>query len=235
MKYDNTYYDTVWANVIKLLPVGGPIRFDMRQYIYSEVMKHVPEGSKVFDYACGLGLIDIRLEKEKGCKCYGCDFSAVAVEYVNMNIKRGEFRHTSELFGDWYDVILGIAYMEHTNQPRKWVDAMLEHTNKLIVTIPNNYRQQGEHYLMQWSNWGEFVSILRGLKWKRVDNYQDKNHHQAWKSPIIIISKEEDMHPNYRDDELIKEGKNIPLGKKPKKKPKKVEAPKEEVKKEETE
>jgi SAM-dependent methyltransferase len=216
MSYTPEYYDAKWTETIKLLPRGGKYRLDMRQACFEQIKEIVKPGSKVFDFACGLGVASIQLSKEKGCKVYGCDYSAVAVEYVNMNIQSGEFRHTDKIFGDNYDYIMAIAFIEHIENPREWIDDALKYTKNLIVTIPNNYRQVGEHACMQWANWAQFEGVLEGLNWARVDDYGKHPTHSAWASPIILITKERVMHPNYREEkpaEVKKPAKKIKVKK----------------------
>lgn len=57
------YYNERWTRIIKLLPMGGDYRFDRRQEGYDIIKNIISSGSKVFDYACGLGLISIQLQK----------------------------------------------------------------------------------------------------------------------------------------------------------------------------
>ena len=192
-----------------MLPRGGNYRFDQRQANYNLIKGLIPDGSKVFDYACGLGVIDIQLSKEKGCKVYGCDYSAVAVEYVNMNIKNGEFRHTDDMFGSGYDFVLAIAYIEHTKTPTEWIKKALTFGKTVIATIPNNYRRVGEHIDMQWGNEGELDELLKDFKVQKVRDYKNACH-TAWQSPILIITKEGQMHPSYIDSSTGEDKKEAP-------------------------
>lgn len=212
MMYSADHYDAFWKAIIKALPKGGSYRFDMRDEGYNIIKDTIPEGSKVFDYACGLGIISIKLSKEKDCSVYGCDWSAVAVEYVNMNITKGEFRHTDEIFGGKYDYIIVSHFLEHLEKPVEFLSEVFKHTDKAIISLPNNFRHVGEHVNMQWSNWAEFNNLFSDYDIERIDEgkYTSKTQ-SAWQHPIFIF-KEKNMHPSYREEKkekVIKKAKKI--------------------------
>jgi len=201
------FYDGKWSKVISLLPKGGDYNFPERQSSFDKIKEMIPDGSKVFDYACGLGMIDIQLANEKGCKISGCDYSKVAIDFINSKVK-GDFKTCDYIFGNKYDFILAIAYIEHITNPREWIDEALKKCKTLICTIPNNFRKVGEHVNMQWENLSELEDILKGLNFEIIKKYG--GCHQAWESPIIMI-KGDNMHPSYIDSST---GENKPVEKK---------------------
>jgi 2-polyprenyl-3-methyl-5-hydroxy-6-metoxy-1,4-benzoquinol methylase len=187
------YFNKKWKEIINLLPNGGRYRFDLRQSAYDIIKNYVKKGSNIFDYACGLGIIDIQLEKENNCKVYGCDISEVAVDYINWQTK-GKFKITNEFFKQKkkkYDYILAIYFIEHINNPVQWCERALEYGNEIIAVIPNDFHRHGEHSLMQWSNWDEFYALFSKYKIKRLDEGKyDEELVRAFKHPIFSIKDE---------------------------------------------
>jgi SAM-dependent methyltransferase len=197
MNYNAQYFDRKWESVIRLLPVGGSYRFDLRQYAYDIIKKEIKSGSRVFDYACGLGVIDIQLAKEKNCKVSGCDYSQVAVDYVKKK-SRGEFRKTDKVFGDKYDYILAIYFLEHIKNPVEWLNDCFKNTNKAICVIPNDFRQYGEHIDMQWKDWDSFDKLFKGFKVTRLDTGRyPKGLCRAFNHPIFMFEKKKGVSNDF--------------------------------------
>ena len=198
MMYSSEHYDKFWSGIIKSMPQGGSYRFDQRNEGYNIIRDVIEPKSKVFDYACGLGIISIKLDNEKDCDVYGCDWSKVAVDYANENTE-GKFKVTDEIFGDKYDYIIISHFLEHIENPADFVEQAFEHTKNVIVSLPNNFRHMGEHVNMQWSNWKEFETLFGKWDITRIDEgkYTGKTG-TAWQHPIFIF-KEKTMHPSYLD------------------------------------
>ncbi len=227
---DIDHYNTKWERIIPQLPDGGDYRFDMRQYGHDIIKDAIPNGSKVFDFACGLGIIGKQLEDEKQCRVNGNDFSDVAISYVQMKCK-GDYRKGSEIFGGNYDVIIAIQFLEHIDDPVKWLNDCFKHAPRVICAIPNNFRKIGEHTDMQWNNWESFEHLFNGFIFKRLDlGKYPQNISKAYHHPILEFKKKDNkMHP----DEITKEDKKkVVIKKKKKIKPVKQETQKKEVKKE---
>lgn len=184
------FWNTKWARIIKQLPTGGEYKYDLRQYQYDVVMHNIPEGSRVFDYACGLAIIDYRLKREKKCVVSGCDTSDVAINYIKGKIPDADFRITSKIFGCFYDFILALHILEHFEKPVEWVRSAFKFTNTIIVIIPTSFSKAGEHKNMQWSSLDEFAELFTEFNIKRVDisKYPPKLH-PAFKPPVFIFKK----------------------------------------------
>jgi len=188
--YNAEYFNKKWENVIKSLPVGGNYRFDLRQYGYNIIKEYIKKNSKVFDYACGLGIIDIQLEKEKNCKVYGCDISETAINYINKNIKKGKFKISDKIFGNKYDYLIAIYFLEHIKDPCEFLDKSLDVANEVIVAIPNNFNKNGEHIDMQWKSWESFFKLFKDFKIKRLDENKYPNSLiHAFKHPIFSFKR----------------------------------------------
>jgi hypothetical protein len=171
MEHDAEYYSKKWTEVIKGMPVGGQYRFDIRKHGYKLAIDEIPEGSKVFDYACGLGVIDQMLI-EKDCVVSGCDFSPVAVEYCKKETG-GDFRTTGDIFGK-HDVVIAAYFLEHIVDPDKWVEMALEHAPRVICHLPRNFSHHGEHIDMGWTSWSNFKEVFNEFDFIRLDTH-DKN------------------------------------------------------------
>lgn len=173
MEHDSKYYDQKWQKVIANMPVGGEYRFDLRKYGYQLIVDTIPDRAKVFDYACGLGVIGQMME-DKGCTIDGCDFSPVAVNYCNENIALGNFMVTGEI-GDKYDVVIASYFLEHIKDPDQWVKMALEHAPRVICSLPRNFRHVGEHIDMGWSNWVHFKEVFKEFDFIRLDTVNENN------------------------------------------------------------
>ena len=185
---NNEFYNDKWTKIINLLPNGGQYRFDIRQHCYNIIKDHIDEKSKIFDYACGLGLIDLQLELQKNCKVYGCDFSDVAIDYINSKIKsKNHFKVTDELFGEKYDYILAIYFLEHIKDPVEWCKEALKAGKKIIAVIPANFNRNGEHVNMQWKDWDSFNELFKGFKMERLDVDKYSNISTGFQHPIFEI------------------------------------------------
>jgi SAM-dependent methyltransferase len=188
VNYNDDYFDRKWLEVIPQMPNGGSYHFNLRQFGHDIVKDNIKDNSKVFDFACGLGVVDKQLNKEKGCNVYGCDYSKVAVDYCNDNID-GTFKQGSEIFGDKYDYILALHYLEHIKDPVKFINTCLRKGKKLICILPNNFSHHGEHIDMQWDNWDSFYELFKGFKIKRLDKAYPESLPRAFKHPIISFEK----------------------------------------------
>jgi hypothetical protein len=175
--------------MLKQLPKGGSYRYDLRQHGYDIIKDNIHNGASVFDFACGLGFIDIQLEKEKGCNVAGCDWSVVAVNYMNDNTKSKCFYKGSEIKGQ-YDYIIAVYFLEHIKNPVEWLEECFKHTSKVIVALPNDFNHGGEHVDMQWSSWDEFDKLFSKFKHKRldIDKYQPMLN-KGFKHPIVLFEE----------------------------------------------
>ena len=184
--FDDKYFDEFWSPKIKMMPQGGEYRFDQRKYNYMLIAEHIGLGKKVFDYACGLGVLGNWLE---GCDYYGCDFSQVAVDFAKDSTG-GDIRKTDIIFDGAYDVICACQFIEHIENPVEWVKGALEKAETVICSIPNNFYKQKEHALMQWGNFDEFYELFKDIKCTRIDT--PEAYHgcgQAWKAPTFEFKK----------------------------------------------
>jgi len=186
---DVSHYDKKWLDIIALMPKGGAYAFDKRQAGYDIIKGIIPYGSTIFDYACGLGIIDIQLEREKNCTCHGCDFSPVAIEYVKDKCKCADNWRVSENFWGYdYDAVIGVYILEHLEKPVEWIKTALILAPSVIVAIPNNFNKRGEHINMAWKSWDGFRELFKDFKFRRVDKY-DKKVPIPYRHPILEFTR----------------------------------------------
>jgi hypothetical protein len=103
---------------------------------------------------------------------------------------KGDFRVSEEIFGTGYDYIILSHYLEHLEDPVKWIKKIFHKTNKIICILPNNFYKIGEHVNMKWSNWKTFYSLFKEFKIKRIDEGKySSNLIGAYRNPIFIFEK----------------------------------------------
>ena len=194
--YNAEYFDKKWIKVITNMPEGGDYRYDLRQHGYDAIKNLIPDGSSVFDFACGLGVIDIQLAKEKNCKVAGCDWSKVAIDWTNGKVK-GDFRQTGYIFGNKYDFIIAVYFLEHIDNPVEWLDNCFAHTDTVICALPNNFRKCGEHSLMQWESWSEFKHIFckYDIEILKDNDIYPSGLVGAYKHPLAIFKQKASNKP----------------------------------------
>jgi hypothetical protein len=204
------YFDKKWEGVIKQLPTGGNYRFDLRKHGYQIIVDYIKQASKVFDYACGLGIINKMLVDQKQCKVSGCDFSQVAIRHCN-DTTDGDFRETTEIFGQ-HDYIIAIYYLEHIKNPVEWLKDALKYAPKVICALPNNFNRTGEHIDMQWSNWESFNELFKDFKVTRLDEGKyPSGLCAAFKHPIFMFEekgKRRKYESNNGSNKLQRQGKS---------------------------
>jgi len=190
------YFNHKWTQIINKLPVGGQYRYDLRQYAYDIVKDNIKDNSVIFDYACGLGTIDLQLKQEKDCKVYGCDYSSVAIDYINKKLKTNNFKVTDKVFksGKKYDVLLAVYFLEHIINPAEKVKEFLTYSKKVIAVIPNDFNRHGEHINMAWNSWDTFYNIFNDFRVKRLDIIDKKSKYpdnltRAFKHPVVEFKK----------------------------------------------
>jgi len=199
MGNDIKHFEDKWTAIIPKMPQGGEYRFDLRQYGHDIIKEQIESGSSVFDFACGLAVIDEQLQIEKGCTVAGCDFSEVAIDY-SIKTTNGDFRKTDKIFGTKYDYVLAIQFLEHIKEPCKWLDECFEKTDTIICALPNNFRKTGEHVDMQWSSWEQFNNLFSAYNVERIDigKYPDRLH-QAFRHPIFKFTQKEKKYAPVND------------------------------------
>ena len=194
MEYGPEYYDNKWLAVLRNMPRGGDYRFDLRQKCYDLIKGVIPDGSKVFDYAAGLGIIDIQLQKNNACDVSGCDWSKVACDYIESQCP-GTFKQTDEVFGGPYDVIIAIYFLEHISDPVSWLEMCFKKTERVIVALPRNFSAHGEHIDMAWDSWPAFDKLFSDYKILRLDIKEGADPHTMADPDLVYSGIGQFAHP----------------------------------------
>jgi 2-polyprenyl-3-methyl-5-hydroxy-6-metoxy-1,4-benzoquinol methylase len=187
MKIEQTedMFDDKWTSIISKLPTGGDYRFDQRKCSYNIIADYIGTGKNVFDYACGLSVLG-RIIKSRGNRVCGCDFSKVAIDYAKRTVSEG-FYQSDQIYGQ-HDYIVASQFIEHIDNPVQWINEAFQNTEKLIVSIPNNFHVVGEHHLMQWNSWESFYKLFKDFDMIRVDTPEMYSSiHPAWAAPIFEV------------------------------------------------
>lgn len=188
-RFSEAYWNQKWTGIISKLPDGGDYFFNHRQYGYDIIKASILDGSRVFDFACGLGIIDRQLREEKKCRVSGCDLSSVAVAHARK-ITTGDFRKGSTIFGGPYDAILAIQFLEHIDDPVEWCRRALGFGYQILAELPNNFRRTGEHTKMAWTSWENFFELFKEFLIDRLDlDMYPENLQGAFKHPVVRIAK----------------------------------------------
>jgi hypothetical protein len=181
-------YDIRWGEIIKQMPIGGNYRFDQRKGGYKVILDYIGKGKKVFDYACGLGVMLKMARQQYDCDVSGCDFSTVAIGYTNETVS-GDFRVGDKIWGK-YDYVVASQFIEHIKTPAEWIENALDHAEAVICSIPNNFSRHGDHIDMQWGNWDEFNELFKGFNVERIDTPEKyAGTAKAWQHPTFVFRR----------------------------------------------
>ncbi len=172
--YNKNWWDTFWSKPV------AKWKLDIRQPNYDLVKRLIPAGASVFDYACGLAIISLQLEKEKGCIISGCDISQEIIHKVG---------HKSFYVGDTirghYDYILLSHFLEHITNPTELLNHCKEHGRNIIIVIPNEFTKKGPHSPMTWRSLKEFERMFKGVK--KVKSNYPPNIPNKYKFPTYMM------------------------------------------------
>ena len=104
---------------------------------YYEISNIVGENKKILDFGCWKGDLSKILIKEKNAKIVGCDlidsskFKHANFKYIKVT-KEKNFP-----FKEKFDYIIFADVLEHLVNPKEILEEAFNHTNNVIVSIPN--------------------------------------------------------------------------------------------------
>lgn len=108
---------------------------------YEFAARVLPQGSKIIDFACGVGY-GTSILADAGMKAHGFDIDAEAIEYARQHYARPgtEFgivngQNPGELGG--YDAAISFETIEHIEDPRPLLKALRLAAPILIASVPN--------------------------------------------------------------------------------------------------
>lgn len=112
--YRNVYYQQIWKeDTIELDSSRNHLR------VIHELIGETISGKRVLDVGCGYGKM-LRVLKDLGNECYGCDLSEKAVQYAANSFDLPGVRcgDISTFHGEAFDVVLSAHTIEHLPEPR---------------------------------------------------------------------------------------------------------------------
>lgn len=176
-----TIYNKRWWNDFYRKPVSKT-KLAYRYPYYDVVTSLIPPGASVFDYACGLAIIPLKLEREKGCIIAGCDFSEVMIRKIN----RPTFYAGAEIKG-YYDYVILSQFLEHVTNPLELVEHCQNHADTVLITVPNVSGTTPHHDLCAWRDLAELERMLP--KAKRVHVSYPSQVKALHRYPIYTITQ----------------------------------------------
>jgi 2-polyprenyl-3-methyl-5-hydroxy-6-metoxy-1,4-benzoquinol methylase len=131
--------------------------------VHDAVVGLVPDGSSVFDIACGPGLLCRKIkERLPATRVTGADFSAYTVQrnqqrdaalgirYLHLDIRNG-----LSSVADRFDVITMCEVLEHLDEPETVVDAamgLLRAGGRFIITCPHDHDIPDPEHVRIWGH-----------------------------------------------------------------------------------
>lgn len=120
------------------------IKFDAHT-IHGILASHVSEGETVLEFGCAKGLFSKHIKEHLGCKVYGIDISADALDvakehldgYVCCDIENFEWEKS---FNVTFDTLIFADVLEHLRDPAKAIRralSLLKEDGKILFSVPN--------------------------------------------------------------------------------------------------
>lgn len=139
---------------------------------YEWAAKKIPTGSKVIDFACGIGY-GTQLLAKAGCEATGYDIDREALHYARKHYShaRAEFvQRDGDAPGDLPESAVAISFetIEHLRDPRPLLKALRAAAPLLLASVPNedefphggNIAYHHRHYTR-----GQFEALLNECGW----------------------------------------------------------------------
>lgn len=132
------YWNEVWSKEIRNIP-----EFRFYKTKSDTIVSLVPEGAKVLDVGCGIGILMERLLKEKKCDVFGIDISERAIGHLKTRGMDGIVKRIPPIpvSDNSFDVVIATSFLEHCNKPVIIINEMLRVLRMggaFIVTVPEN-------------------------------------------------------------------------------------------------
>jgi len=132
------YWDKTWTRELKNLSIN---RFYPRMYFM--ITSIVPEGSRVLDLGCGIGILMEKLKNEKKCSVFGIDISKTAVSSVLSKGMVGVVAKVPpiSLPSEGFDIVVATEVLEHLRKPELLIKEILRVLKKggiYILSVPEH-------------------------------------------------------------------------------------------------
>jgi 2-polyprenyl-3-methyl-5-hydroxy-6-metoxy-1,4-benzoquinol methylase len=108
---------------------------------YEFAAKIIPPGSKIIDYACGIGY-GSKIIRDSGNYCHGFDKDFETLEFADEHYKNERVFFTQDdaerpKITEQYDCAVCFETIEHLQDPRPLLLALRDASPKLICSVPN--------------------------------------------------------------------------------------------------
>lgn len=184
-KYSKKYYNVAFE---------GNRNFN-KDASFLETKKHINKNSVICEFGCGDGskLIHYKnLVKE----IYGFDLSGKAIRKAKKMIPNGKFyvSDNAKIFKDnMFDVTLSFYFLEHVENPRKFINEMLRVTKKggYVMGLCPNYGSPlvpAPKVILDKGILGRIIVVL-----KRISEYREKYKNNFFTNIKPILDREWDV------------------------------------------
>jgi SAM-dependent methyltransferase len=151
---------------------------------YEFAAKKIPQGSRVIDYACGIGY-GCRILADVGHRAVGYDVDREAIEYGLEHYRLDDGRVTlmrdnanAPVIPGNFDAAISFETIEHLQDPRPLLLALRESAPLLIASVPNEdvmpYEYApGQTYAFHYRHYtkAQFNALLQECGWCAVEWY----------------------------------------------------------------
>jgi 2-polyprenyl-3-methyl-5-hydroxy-6-metoxy-1,4-benzoquinol methylase len=131
--------------------------------IHEAIIRLIPAGSHVLDIACGTGLLSRKIKEQvPASKVMGIDFSPYTIaqnqrrdESLGIEYRCLDLRHALESVRREFDVVAMCEILEHLEEPKKVVGAvmgLLKKRGLFILTCPHDDGIPDPEHLRNWGH-----------------------------------------------------------------------------------
>lgn len=139
-KSNPNYWDRMW----RLENINSTNRTYSGEFDF--IVNYIPKNSKVVDVGCGIGYLLNRLKNEKKCKCFGYDFSKIAIEKLKNYCKIDgdvnnllNWKYSKNI--NYYDFVISSHVLEHFEKENVYIimevlKKLAKKGGKIIIIVP---------------------------------------------------------------------------------------------------
>ena len=148
--------------------------------LFRKISEASVPGSKLLDVGCGPGVLLNQLRTERRCKCFGLDFSSVAISLLRGTDIPGVVARLPQMpFKDSsFDTVIATEVLEHLEKPSETLNEMKRVAKAgglLICSVPNECmtKEECNEHLHDF-NLESFRNLIHNLGKSGIFNIADK-------------------------------------------------------------
>ncbi|MFC1631661.1 class I SAM-dependent methyltransferase [Candidatus Omnitrophota bacterium] len=160
------YWDRAWK---KELEMSSRLKL---YKLYDKVFSLVPEGCKLVDVGCGIGVFLERIKREKKCQVFGVDISKKAIETIKAKGIDGAVQKIPplQLPTESFDVVVAIQLLEHLRKPLPAIKELLRVVKAggwCLISVPDDclYPRHIREHLCSFTK-NEINKLIKKTKYK---------------------------------------------------------------------